>query len=148
MSDTELLLLLFSDTLLDKMLLPIHYAYVFDVIKHFSTLYQDRFWLLMLSANLGAIIGLTINWYIGSLCQLVPIKIENSTNKLLDELKNIIERFIIPVSFIVCWLNIFGALILCLCGYLKTRLRPMLLTIAVSSTINMYYLFYIKEGAM
>ncbi|MFV9877988.1 MAG: hypothetical protein AB8U40_01660 [Anaplasma ovis] len=127
----EAYLLLFTDSMLGSMVLPIRRPTVFDIMCCFGG-YNP---LISISvATLGALLGGIVNWCLGRLVVLARMRYHKSEYVRLHGYLQL--AFLAPLA-LLSWAYIVGSLINVSCGYLRANLGYTCLAVSVS-----YFAYY------
>lgn len=128
----EAFLLLFSDNLMEALVLPPHVAYVWKVILGFG-LYQPLYvWII---ASLGAIIGTSLNWGLGKIlltCRQKEVIIWESD--FIDKASALSEKYGAWL-LLFCWVPVLGTVLTLAAGFLSVRFLPMLGLVTIGNAM-------------
>ena len=129
-------LLLFIDSLVSSLILPIHQGFVLYTMLCFRSHYNPL--LILLFGVLGSSLGGIANWYLGR----ITIFIRRSYHKLENEDKTpkIISNLLICAVMLLSWVPALGSVIQILSGYFKLNLYIFAPLIILS---NFFYLLYL-----
>ncbi|WP_395462701.1 YqaA family protein [Wolbachia endosymbiont of Cantharis cryptica] len=129
-------LLLFTDSLVSSLILPIHQGFVFYTMLCFRSHYNPL--LMLLFGVLGSSFGGIVNWYLGR----ITISIRKSYHKLENEHTSpkIIRNLLIYAVALLSWVPALGSVIQVLSGYFKLNLYAFILLSILS---NFFYLLYL-----
>ncbi|MGL9725450.1 MAG: YqaA family protein [Wolbachia sp.] len=128
-------LLLFTDSLVSSLILPVHQGFVLYAMLCFKSNYDL---LLILSFGvLGSSLGGIGNWYLGR----ITISIRKSYHKLESENKTpkIIRNLLTCAVALLSWVPVLGSVIQVLSGYFKLNLY--IFTSLVILSIFFYLLY-------
>jgi membrane protein YqaA with SNARE-associated domain len=125
--------LLFKDSLLTSLILPIHQAFAFKVMLYFKLHYSLP--LMLLFGVLGSSLGGIINWYLGR----ITISIRESYHKLKDErtISKVTKNLLFCAVVLLSWIPALGSVVQILSGYFQLNLYITTFLIIIS---NFFYL--------
>ncbi|WP_353477735.1 DedA family protein [Wolbachia pipientis] len=128
--------LLFKDTLLSSLILPIHQGFVFYTMLYFRSCYNPL--LMLLFGVLGSSLGGIANWYWG----IIVISTRNLHHKLGNEhtTPKTVRNLLICAVALLSWSTVLGSVIQVLSGYFKLKLSVFTLLTILS---NFFYLLYL-----
>ncbi len=128
--------LLFTDSLVSSLVLPIHQGFVFNTMLYFRSYHTPL--LMLFFGVLGSSLGGIVNWYLGR----ITISIRKSYRKLENEHKTpkIVKNLLICAVTLLSWVPALGSVIQILSGYFKLNLYPLAPLIILS---NFFYLLYL-----
>lgn len=128
--------LLFTDSLLSSLILPIHQGFVFYTMLYFRSYYNPL--LMLLFGVLGSSLGGIVNWYLGR----ITISIRKSYHKLENEYTTpkIVRNLLIYAVALLSWVPALGSVIQVLSGYFKLNLSLFTFLTILS---NFFYLLYL-----
>lgn len=132
MNNIEAYWLLFTDSLISSLILPLNEVLVFKVMLYFNT--YNRFFMLI-TATLGSSIGGVINWCLGRVMIYVRSKY-GKTDKVFNYYKSVIIGLIIFLA----WVPILGSLITVISGRLKLSLYCLIPSLIISYASYFLYL--------
>lgn len=129
-------LLLFIDSLVSSLILPIHQGFVLYAMLCFRSHYNPL--LILLFGVFGSSLGGIGNWYLGR----ITISIRKSYHKLESKNKTpkIISNLLICAVMLLSWVPALGSVIQILSGYFKLNLYIFAPLIILS---NFFYLLYL-----
>ena len=139
MTKVEAFSFLFSDRLLGFLLITPHKDYIFEVMQSFG---NYNYLLMIIISTLGAVSGITLNWWFGHALRSCPIGddiIEHSHNYSLinDYLK---KYWYLPM--ILCIFPILAAIITTVYGIYRIKYYKILLMfIPLQIILSAYKLF-------
>ena len=132
----EAYLLLFTDSVLGFMVLPVSRTTVFDIMCCFGG-YSP---LISISvATLGALLGGIVNWCLGRLVVLARMRYHKSEHVRLN---GYLQLALLAPLAMLSWTYIVGSLINVSCGYLRVNLSYTCLAVSIS------YLAYYTHHAI
>ncbi|WP_339048749.1 DedA family protein [Candidatus Mesenet endosymbiont of Phosphuga atrata] len=135
MNNIEAYRLLFTDSLISSLILPLNEPFIFKAMLYFNT--YNHF-LMLVTATMGSCIGGVINWCLGRLMVYIRLKY-NKTNKIFNYYKSVIICLIIFLA----WVPIFGSLITVVSGRLKLNLYYLIPSLLISyASYFLYLIFY------
>lgn len=128
--------LLFKDSFISSLILPVHKGFVFKVMLYFQQHYSIIFMLLL--GVLGSSLSGIINWYLGT----IILSLRKKYHKLQDEgRKSQITRKILTCCVILfSWVPGIGSMLQIVTGYFKVNLYLFIFSITIS---NFFYLLYL-----
>ena len=128
--------LLFTDSLVSSLVLPIHQGFVFNTMLYFRSYYTPL--LMLFFGVLGSSLGGIVNWYLGR----ITISIRKSYHKLENEYTTpeITKNLLIFATLLLSWVPALGSVIQILSGYFKLNLYTLAPLIILS---NFFYLLYL-----
>ncbi|WP_410542074.1 DedA family protein [Wolbachia endosymbiont (group B) of Ennomos erosarius] len=128
--------LLFKDSLLSSLVLPIHQGFVFNTMLYFRSYYTPL--LMLFFGVLGSSLGGIVNWYLGK----ITISIRKSYHKLENEytMPKVTKNLLIFATLLLSWVPALGSVIQILSGYFKLNLYILAPLIILS---NFFYLLYL-----
>lgn len=131
-------LLLFTDSLVSSLILPIHQGFVLYAMLCFRPNYNPQ--LVLLFGVLGSSLGGIGNWYLGR----ITIFIRKSYHKLESESKTpkIISNLLICVVTLLSWVPALGSVIQVLSGYFKLNLYIFVPLVILSNFLCLLYLIF------
>ncbi|UPA55507.1 DedA family protein [Wolbachia pipientis] len=128
--------LLFTDSLVSSLILPIRRGFVFNNMLYFRSYYTPL--LMLFFGVLGSSLGGIVNWYLGR----ITISIRKSYHKLENEhtTPKVVRNLLICAVALLSWVPALGSVIQILSGYFKLNLYILALLIILS---NFFYLLYL-----
>lgn len=128
--------LLFTDSLVSSLVLPIHQGFVFNTMLYFRSYYTPL--LILFFGVLGSSLGGIVNWYLGR----ITISIRKSYHKLENEytMPKVTKNLLIFATLLLSWVPALGSVIQILSGYFKLNLYILAPLIILS---NFFYLLYL-----
>ncbi|WP_406832528.1 DedA family protein [Wolbachia endosymbiont (group A) of Apoderus coryli] len=128
--------LLFKDSLLSSLVLPIHQGFVFNTMLYFRSYYTPL--LMLFFGVLGSSLGGIVNWYLGR----ITISIRKSYHKLENgyTMPEATKNLLIFATLLLSWVPALGSVIQILSGYFKLNLYILAPLIILS---NFFYLLYL-----
>ncbi|NEV49926.1 DedA family protein [Wolbachia pipientis] len=128
--------LLFTDSLVSSLILPIHQGFVFNTMLYFRSYYTPL--LMLFFGVLGSSLGGIVNWYLGR----ITISIRKSYHKLENEytMPKVTKNLLIFATLLLSWVPALGSVIQILSGYFKLNLYTLAPLIILS---NFFYLLYL-----
>lgn len=128
--------LLFTDSLVSSLILPIHQGFVFNTMLYFRSYYTPL--LMLFFGVLGSSLGGIVNWYLGR----ITISIRKSYHKSGNEytMPKITKNLLIFATLLLAWVPALGSVIQILSGYFKLNLYILAPLIILS---NFFYLLYL-----
>lgn len=128
--------LLFTDSLVSSLVLPIHQGFVFNTMLYFKSYYTPL--LMLFFGVLGSSLGGIVNWYLGR----ITISIRKSYHKLENEytMPKVTKNLLIFATLLLSWVPALGSVIQILSGYFKLNLYILAPLIILS---NFFYLLYL-----
>lgn len=128
--------LLFTDSLVSSLILPIHRGFVFETMLCFRQHHSPL--LMLIFGTLGASFGGIVNWYLGK----ITISIRKSYRKLDNEyiLPEIIKNLLFLAVLLFSWVPAVGSVIQVLSGYFRLKLYIFIPLIIMS---NFFYCLYL-----
>ncbi|WP_410543369.1 DedA family protein [Wolbachia endosymbiont of Mansonella perstans] len=133
-------LLLFTDSLISSLILPIYQGFVFYTMLYFRSHYNPL--LMLLFGVLGSSISGVVNWYLGR----ITISIRESYRELESghKIPKIIRNLLISAVVLLSWVQVLGSVIQVLSGYFRLNLSVFTLLTILS---NFFYLLYLIIAA-
>ncbi len=131
-------LLLFIDSLVSSLILPIHQGFVLYTMLCFRSNYDQL--LILLFGVLGSSLGGIANWYLGR----ITIFIRRSHHKLENEDKTpkIVRHLLICAVALLSWVPPLGSVTQILSGYFKLNLYILVPLIILSNFLCLLYLTF------
>ncbi|WP_353270138.1 DedA family protein [Wolbachia endosymbiont (group A) of Myopa testacea] len=128
--------LLFTDSLVSSLVLPIHQGFVFNTMLYFRSYYTPL--LMLFFGVLGSSLGGIVNWYLGR----ITISIRKSYHKLENEytMPKVTKNLLIFATLLLSWVPALGSVIQILSGYFKLNLYILAPLIILSSFFYLLYL--------
>ncbi|WP_320109918.1 DedA family protein [Wolbachia endosymbiont of Rhagoletis indifferens] len=128
--------LLFTDSLVSSLVLPIHQGFVFNTMLYFRSYYTPL--LMLFFGVLGSSLGGIVNWYLGR----ITISIRKSYHKLENgyTMPKVTKNLLIFATLLLSWVPALGSVIQILSGYFKLNLYILAPLIILS---NFFYLLYL-----
>ncbi|WP_341821143.1 DedA family protein [Wolbachia endosymbiont (group A) of Myopa testacea] len=128
--------LLFTDSLVSSLILPIRQGFVFNTMLYFRSYYTPL--LMLFFGVLGSSLGGIVNWYLGR----ITISIRKSYHKLENEytMPKVAKNLLIFATLLLSWVPALGSVIQILSGYFKLNLYILTPLIILS---NFFYLLYL-----
>lgn len=129
MDNAEALLFLFSDNLMDALILPPHAAYAWKVMLIFGSYPLSTIWGI---ATLGSVAGMVLNWGFGKIlltCRQKEIIIMESD--LIDKSSVLFTRYGVWL-LLFSWIPVIGTLTVIASGFLSVRFLPMLVLVSIA----------------
>lgn len=128
--------LLFTDSLVSSLVLPIHQGFVFNTMLYFRSYYIPL--LMLFFGVLGSSLGGIVNWYLGR----ITISIRKSYHKLENgyTMPKATKTLLIFATLLLSWVPALGSVIQILSGYFKLNLYILAHLIILS---NFFYLLYL-----
>lgn len=130
--------LLFTDSLVSSLILPIYQGFVFETMLCFRSHYN--LFLMLFFVVSGASLGGVINWYLGK----ITISIRKSYQKLDNEyvIPEIMKNLLFLAVALLSWVPALGSVVQVLSGYFRLRLYIIIPLIILSNFL--YFLYLIK----
>ncbi|KAA8474592.1 hypothetical protein F0Q53_01890 [Anaplasma marginale] len=122
----EAYLLLFTDSVVGSVVLPVNRATVFDIICCFGG-YDPLTSILV--ATLGALLGGIVNWCLGRLVMFARMRYHKSE---YTQPGGYLQLACLAPLALLSWTHIVGSLINVSCGYLRVNLGYTCLAVFVS----------------
>jgi membrane protein YqaA with SNARE-associated domain len=137
MSIIEAYLFLFFDSMLGRMLIPVHAPYVLHTMMEFGTYSKSMMWIF---ATLGSILGLGLNYFLGRLLRTIPQEPIhfNKLQKWLD-LYQTKGCFLLIFSFI----PIFGELLSVFSGLVKLPFKKFIPLTMISILVQLMVVIFL-----
>lgn len=128
--------LLFKDSLLTSLVLPIHQGFMFEVMLYFKS--RHNLLLMLLFGVLGSSFGGIVNWYLGR----ITISMRQLYHKLENEYttSKTTRNLLIYAVILFSWVPALGSVIQILSGYFKLNLYTFIPLVILS---NFSYLLYL-----
>ena len=114
----EIYSLLFVDSLVAALILPLNKVLIFKIMSYFGG-YSCV--LMLLVATLGAVIGCILNWILGRMIIFARIeyhKVQDNYGKLGSYIKLVLML----LTLVFSWVPVWGGIINVLSGYFKVKL--------------------------
>ncbi len=128
--------LLFKDSLLTSLILPVHQSFMFEVMLYFKS--RHNLPLMLLFGVLGSSFGGIVNWYLGR----ITISVRQSYHKLENKYttSKTTRNLLICAVILFSWVPALGSVIQILSGYFKLNLYTFIPLVILS---NFSYLLYL-----
>lgn len=132
--------LLFTDSLVSSLILPIYKGFVFEAMLCFRQYHNQL--LMLLFGTLGASFGGVINWYLGK----ITISIRKSYRKLDNEyiMPEIIKNLLFLAVLLFSWAPAVGSVVQVLSGYFRLKLYIFIQLIIISNFLYCLYLIKVS----
>lgn len=131
-------LLLFTDSLVSSLILPVHQGFVLYTMLCFRSYHNPL--LMLLFGVLGSSLGGIVNWYLGR----ITIFIRQSYHKLENGHKTpkIVRDLLVCAVALLSCVPALGSVVQVLSGYFKLNLSVFTLLTILS---NFFYLLYLVQ---
>ncbi|WP_369409601.1 YqaA family protein [Wolbachia endosymbiont of Tribolium confusum] len=132
-------LLLFTDSLVSSLILPIHQGFVLHTMLCFRSHYNPL--LILIFGVLGSSLGGIANWYLGRITiftRRLYHKLENE-----DKTSKTVKNLLICAVMLLSWVPAFGSVIEVLSGYFKLNLYILVPLIILSNFLCLLYLIFV-----
>ncbi|WFW29902.1 MAG: DedA family protein [Wolbachia endosymbiont of Menacanthus eurysternus] len=129
--------LLFTDSLMSSLILPVYQGFVFRTMLYFRLYYNPL--LILFFGIFGSSLGGVINWYLGKM----TIFVRKLFHKMSNEYKTpkiVTNLLICAVVLFFSWVPVFGSVIQILSGYFRSNFRVFALLTILSNFFHLLYL--------
>ncbi len=135
MNNVEVYYLLFTDSLIAALILPLNKIFVFKIMLYFNT--YNHFFMLILAA-LGSCIGGIINWYLGKI--IISVRLEYHKIEKEFTMPKMVKNIIICLIVLFAWVPLCGSIITIVSGYFKLNLYYLVPSLFISYVSYFCYL--------
>ncbi|WDM85547.1 DedA family protein [Ehrlichia sp. JZT12] len=124
----EVYSLLFVDSLVAALILPLNKVLIFNMMCYFG---GYNYVLMLLVATLGAVIGCNVNWILGRMIIFARMEY-HKTQDNYGKLDSYIKLILIFLALVFSWVPVWGGIINVLSGYFKVKLLNLTILALIS----------------
>lgn len=136
MNNLETYLLLFFDSFLDTVVIPIHQPYAYTVLSHFG---DYPLLSITIVTICGYAAGITINTIIGRIITRIPVKRDKGKTESYEMIKRYAKSYGFLAFLAIGWISSVTTLISIAAGIFHMRISVVALSTAAS--ISGYYVY-------
>ncbi|QGR02967.1 DedA family protein [Ehrlichia ruminantium] len=124
----EIYSLLFIDSLVAALVLPLNKVLIFKIMSYFG---GYNYFLMLLVATLGSVVGSIINWVLGRMIICARMGY-HKTQDDYGRLGRYICSVLMLLSLVCSWVPVWGAIVNILSGYFRIRILDLMGLVFIS----------------